>query len=169
MVTLDNVKGVIFDLDGTLLHSSLDFHAMKRDIGCPPDQDILTFIDCLACPIAQAKAHQIVIAHELADAESAGWIDEGRVILERAHRLKLPTAIVTRNCRAATSIKLRRNSVPIDIVLTREDAPPKPQPDALLMVASYWRLSVASILYVGDYIYDQQAAENAGMQWYLIT
>lgn len=169
MLTLDSVKGVIFDLDGTLLESQLDFAAMKSEVRCPADEDILTYIDNLSCPVAQAKAHQTVIAHELADAEQAGWLSEGRNILEQAHAMKLPTAIVTRNSRAATAIKLKRNSVPIDLVLTREDAPPKPRPDALLMVASYWQLPASSIIYVGDYIYDKQAAENAGMSWHLVN
>lgn len=169
MLSLDHVKGVIFDLDGTLLESSLDFSAMRRAIDCPPEQDILTFIDHLPCPVARARAHQIVIHHELEDAEQAAWLAEGRALLHHVHSLSLPTAIVTRNCRAATAIKLRRNQVPIDIVLTREDAPPKPRPEGLLMIADFWRLPADQLLYVGDYIYDRQAAENAGMRWYLIN
>jgi len=53
-------------------------------------------------------------------------------------------------------------------VLTREDAPAKPDPTALLMVANTWQLRPEDCLYVGDFIYDQQAAENAGMRWFLV-
>ena len=77
-------------------------------------------------------------------------------------------AIVTRNCREATAIKLANNAIPIDIVLTREDAPAKPDPTALLMVARQWQLNAEDCLYVGDFIYDQLAAENAGMKWLMV-
>lgn len=35
---MQHIKGIIFDLDGTLVSSSLDFNAIRRDIGCPPQQ-----------------------------------------------------------------------------------------------------------------------------------
>ena len=80
----------------------------------------------------------------------------------------LPVAIVTRNCKQATALKISNNQIPISTVLTRECAPAKPDPTALLMIAGQWQIAPAHILYVGDYIYDQQAAENAGMQWLLV-
>jgi HAD superfamily hydrolase (TIGR01549 family) len=89
-------------------------------------------------------------------------------MVEKVQAHKLPMAIVTRNCRQATAIKVANNSIPIDYVLTREDAPAKPDPTALLMVANTWQLQPEDCLYVGDFIYDQQAAENAGMRWFLV-
>mmetsp|Transcript_16814 Transcript_16814/g.43703 ORF Transcript_16814/g.43703 Transcript_16814/m.43703 type:complete len:90 (+) Transcript_16814:1-270(+) len=80
----------------------------------------------------------------------------------------LPIAIVTRNCREATAIKIVNNRIPIEFVLTREDAPAKPDPTALLHIAQHWQLQPKDCLYVGDFIYDQLAAENAGMQWLLV-
>jgi len=92
----------------------------------------------------------------------------GKAMVEKVQAHKLPMAIVTRNCRQATAIKVANNGIPIDYVLTREDAPAKPDPTALLMVANTWQLQPEDCLYVGDFIYDQQAAENAGMKWLLV-
>ena len=167
-MNLEGIKGVIFDLDGTLVESSLDFSSMRETIGCPQNEDILMFVDAIECEKAKSDAHNIILQHEIEDAQNVKWLNVGRAMVEKAQQHKLPMAIVTRNCRAATAIKLANNDIPIDYVLTREDAPAKPDPTALLMVASTWQLQPEDCLYVGDFIYDQQAAENAGMQWLLV-
>jgi len=164
----NGVKGVIFDLDGTLVESALNFTQMRADVGCPQHEDILTFVDAIACEQTKANAHSAILQHELDDAQHAKWLALGKQLVEHAQALNLPMAIVTRNCREATAIKIANNNIPISYVLTREDAPAKPDPTALLMVANTWQLQPEDCLYVGDYIYDQQAAENAGMRWLLV-
>ena len=66
-------------------------------------------------------------------------------------------------------MKVKQNAIAIDHVLTREDYPAKPAPDALLAIANQWQIQPAHIMYVGDYLYDIQAANNAGMIACLIT
>lgn len=162
------VKGVIFDLDGTLIESSLDFKKMRDDIGCPQTQDILEFIDALPNPADKQAAEAVVLQHELDDAQSAKWLPVGLAMIEQAQSLSLPMAIVTRNCHQAAHIKLTNNQAPINFILTREDAPPKPDPTALLMVAEEWGIAPEELMYVGDFRYDKEAAINAGMQWHLV-
>ena len=167
-LNLSGIKGVIFDLDGTLVESSLNFTQIRIDVGCPQHEDILTFVDALSCATTKANAHRTILQHELDDAQNAQWLPIGKAMVEKVQAYNLPMAIVTRNCRQATAIKLANNNIPIDYVLTREDAPAKPDPTALLMVANTWQLQPEDCLYVGDFIYDQQAAENAGMKWLLV-
>lgn len=165
---LSDIKGVIFDLDGTLLESRLDFAAMRKAIDCPSDTDILVFIAAISCEKARGHAESLVLQHELTDAKTAGWLTIGKQMVEKVTAAGLPMAIVTRNSREATALKLKNNNVPITRVLTREDAPPKPDPTALLTIANEWGFTPQECLYVGDYIYDRLAAENAGMRWHLI-
>ncbi|MCU7553389.1 HAD-IA family hydrolase [Alteromonas sp. ASW11-19] len=165
---LTNIKGVIFDLDGTLVESRLNFTRMRDDVGCPQDQDILEFVEAITCATTKQQAQERILQHELEDADTAKWLPLGREMVENILQHQLPMAIVTRNCRQATTIKLQNNQVPISLVLTREDAPPKPDPTALLQIASQWQLPPAHCLYVGDFIYDRMAAENAGMRWWLV-
>jgi phosphoglycolate phosphatase-like HAD superfamily hydrolase len=149
------------------VETSLDFAAIKRDIGCPAKDDILTFIDNLSCSKGQDEANRIVFEHELHDAQTSVWLPGARAFVEVARRHALPLAIVTRNCRQATELKLNRNNIGIDIVITREDAPAKPDPTALLSIADGWQIETSEIAYLGDYIYDIQAAHNADMQAWL--
>jgi phosphoglycolate phosphatase-like HAD superfamily hydrolase len=149
------------------VETSLDFAAIKRDIGCPAKDDILTFIDNLSCSKQQDEASRIVVEHELHDAQTSVWLPGAQAFVEIARRHALPLAIVTRNCRQATELKLNRNNMGIDIVITREDAPAKPDPIALLSIADGWQIETNEIAYLGDYIYDIQAAHNANMQAWL--
>jgi HAD superfamily hydrolase (TIGR01549 family) len=154
-------------LDDTLVQTSLDFAAIKRDIGCPAKDDILTFIDNLSCSKQQDEASRIVFEHELHDAQTSVWLPGAQAFVEVARKHALPLAIVTRNCRQATELKLNRNNIGIDIVITREDGPAKPDPTALLSIADGWQIETNEIAYLGDYIYDIQAAHNADMQAWL--
>lgn len=167
MFCFTTVAGIIFDLDDTLVHANLDFTKMKKEIGCEPTDDILAFIAQLSCEKQKALATQTVLQHELTDAQSSMLIDGALDFILRAKQHNLPLAIVTRNCREASEIKLRNNAIPIDLILTREDARPKPDPEALLKVAQHWQLPTHKIAYIGDYIYDIEAAHNANMQAWL--
>lgn len=157
------VAGVIFDLDGTLVDSQLDFNWLRKQVGCPEGMDILTHVHGLD-DHAQANAHHIIEQHELDDAQQARWLPGAKVLVERIQSLALPMAIVTRNSPVAAQIKMRNNQIPIEWVITRADAPPKPDPTALLNIANQWQIPPANIMYVGDFKYDLQAANNAGMQ-----
>lgn len=161
------MQGIIFDLDDTLVKTSLDFAAIKRDIGCPVNADILTFIDNLSCSVQQQEASKIVLEHEMHDAQTSLWLPGAEAFVEDAKLNGLPLAIVTRNCRQATDIKLSKNKIAIEHVITREDAPAKPDPTALLSIAKSWQIEPQKIAYLGDYIYDIQAAHNADMQAWL--
>lgn len=167
MFSFANVKAIIFDLDDTLVKTTLQFAKLKAEIGCAPNDDILSYICALDCSHQKAQANDVVLQHELADAQTSVWLPLAERFVYEAQSAGLPLAIVTRNCKQATHIKLTKNAIPIDIVLTREDAPAKPDPTALLSIANSWQIEPAQIAYIGDYIYDIQAAHNANMQAWL--
>lgn len=155
-------KAVIFDLDGTLVSSSLDFVALCKEVGCTPGDDILEYTRRLGGGKRQ-KAEQIIYDHEMRDAESAQVIDGVHDTLHALKQANIDTAIITRNSAEATRIKIARTNLNVEYVITREQAPPKPAPDALLQVAAHWQHEPRNCLYVGDYRYDLEAARNANM------
>ncbi len=164
MFNFSSVSAIIFDLDDTLVKTQLDFVQLKKEINCPVDHDILSFIECLPSYEERVEAERKVREHELSDAQTSTWLLGAKEFVTHAQRLKLPMAIVTRNCKEALEIKIEKNQIPISTYLSREDAPAKPNPSALLMLASKWALTPSKIAYIGDYKYDIQAAHNANMQ-----
>jgi len=157
-----NYQGVIFDLDNTLVSSSLNFKHIRAEIGCTEHTDLLTYIEQLPEVEAQA-AMDIVLSHEYQDAESAvlmpGVVECLAVLAEQ----NIKMAVVTRNCQHAAQLKLAKTGLEFDIVLTRDDAPAKPDPTALLQVADSWQVTPSQCIYVGDFLFDIQAADNAQM------
>ncbi|WP_026375223.1 HAD family hydrolase [Aestuariibacter salexigens] len=158
------IDAFIFDLDGTLVDSNLDFAAMKQYLGCPRDVDLLNFIDNIADNNERQAAYDYVVQQELIDAEQSRWIPGAADFIGVLNAQNYPVAIVTRNCEQAARIKVMQNDVPVKTIITREHAPAKPDPAGLLMMAEAWQLRPDNILYVGDYLYDLQAASNAGMR-----
>lgn len=155
-------KAVIFDLDGTLVSSSLDFRAICEQTGCVPGQDILRYMETLSAA-EKSKVARVIHDHEMADAHSCETLSGAVDMLAMLDDLNIRTAIVTRNSAPATQIKLARTGIKLKHVLTREDAPPKPAPDALLGLARQWGIPSGECVYVGDYIYDLEAAHRANM------
>ena len=160
IILLPSIKAVVFDLDNTLVSSSLNFPLIKLQLGCDKNMDLLTFLETLPTE-EQTNAHQHIINHELQDAHSATVLDGCHSLLETLKQQNLFTAIVTRNCNQAAEIKVQNNKINIPIVLTREDHAAKPSPDALIHLSKHWQIKPEEILYVGDYLFDIQTAKNA--------
>ena len=155
--------GLIFDLDGTLVDSRLDFAGMRREIGCPVGTGLLEFIAGREDTTERRAAEAVVHRHEMAGAANATWMPGARELLTALHRHRVPLGIVTRNSRPAAELTLRSLSAPALDLVTREDARPKPDPDGLLQLARRWQLSPSRLAYVGDFRFDLEAAAAAGM------
>jgi len=163
-----NLLGVIFDLDNTLVSSSLNFDNIREALGCSKDIDLLNFVDSL--PDQQKiGAKKVLVDYEIKDALSASKLAGTDELLALLSKLSIPCAIVTRNCKQAALIKLSKNNIDVPILFTREDHKAKPAPDALLHLAQYWKTPPENLLYVGDYLYDLQAAQNANTMSCLVT
>jgi HAD superfamily hydrolase (TIGR01509 family) len=160
--------GVIFDLDNTLVSSSLNFDSIRAGLGCPKNIDLLDFVDAL--PEKQnIDAKKLLVEYEINDALNAKKLAGTDELLALLSELRIPCAIVTRNCHQAALLKIQNNRIDIPTLLTREDHKAKPAPDALLHIAKNWKTPPENLLYVGDYLYDLQAAQNANTMSCLVT
>lgn len=168
-LNIDQIKAIVFDLDNTLVSSDMDFRWLREQIGCPLDQDLLSYVEELECDQQQQHASTLILQHELDDAQSSQPMPGCLSLLEFIATHSLHTAVITRNCDQATQTKLVHNGLSMSTVITREQFPPKPAPDSLQYLAEKWGLASYEILYVGDYLYDLQAAFNADMPSCLVT
>jgi HAD superfamily hydrolase (TIGR01509 family) len=162
------VRGVVFDLDGTLVVQHLDFEAMRREIGLPAGTPLLEALDRMVGEQYE-RALAVIRRHELAAAETAvlnpgvadflGWLGERGV----------RQAVLSRNMRVAVERVLHRCGLSFDPVVAREDAPYKPSPAGVWRICKAWGLEPAEVLTVGDYLYDLQAGRGAGTRTALVT
>lgn len=162
-LVVNGIKAVIFDLDNTLVSSDMDFKTLRQQLGCPQSEDLLEFVDKLEHPHHKEHAHNVIFDHEISDAEQSSPMLGCHDILAYLDKENIRTAIVTRNCQIATQRKLEHNKIEVGRVITRECYPPKPDPLSLQILAKDWRLMPHEVLYVGDFLYDLQAAYNAKM------
>lgn len=158
-----SIQGVVFDLDGTLVDSRLDFDRIRQEIGCPKERGLLEHVATLTDPEQIRTAEATIYRHEMAGAAAATWIPGAKQLLRTLHAKGIPTAILTRNTRAAVRLTIDTLEIPVDLVLTREDCKPKPDPEGLLQIAQTWGLPPRAMVYIGDYTFDIHAARNADM------
>ncbi|KOO09030.1 HAD family hydrolase [Vibrio hepatarius] len=168
-LNISHLKAIVFDLDNTLVTSDMDFTWLREQLGCPLSSDLLSYVEQLECQQAREKAHSVILEHELHDARTSQPMPGCLSLLDFIQRKRLLTAVITRNCAEATQQKIAHNQLNIPRIITREHFPPKPSPDSLLALAQEWQLQRHQILYVGDFLYDLQAAFNADMPSCLVT
>ena len=166
VTTIDatGISGVVFDLDGTLVDSQLDFDAMREALGFPVGQPILEHLATLSDQAEIAQAHRIIRHHEMEGAKAASWMPGAEAFVHHLKALQVPMAILTRNMQEATALTRDSLNIPIDYVLTREDCLPKPNPEGLLMIAQQWQMPTEQMVYIGDYRFDIEVAGNANMR-----
>ncbi len=160
---LGSLSGIVFDLDGTLVDSALDFPAMRRETGCPEGTGLLEFVDALNSETQRAHARAVIHRHEIAGAQRATWMPGADRLLHSIAASSLAVGIVTRNSREAAALTLDALGAPPIPLVAREDARPKPDPDGLLQLAGRWELAPDALAYVGDFRFDIEAANRAGM------
>lgn len=162
------IAGIIFDLDGTLVDSGLEFGLIRREMGLPHGVPVLESVQAL--PEDQAfRCREILRKHERDAAERAVPIPGILPFLDEMERLGLRRAVFTRNSRWATTLTLKRCGLVFDVVLTRDDGPVKPDPWAIHRICEIWSIPPERVAVIGDFSYDIQAGRRAGARAVLFT
>jgi HAD superfamily hydrolase (TIGR01549 family) len=162
------IRSIVFDLDGTLIDSPLNFSEIRDALAIPDGDYILEHIDSLDESLRKEK-HRILEQIEVAAAKKAVLIEGAMQILLHAKDLRIPTGIFTRNCHAAAAIVMSTFSLPVQKVTTRHDAKPKPDPEGLNNLLREWGQKPTDMLYVGDFRFDVECGKKAGVRTALFT
>lgn len=168
---MQQLRGWVFDLDGTLTLAQHDFPAIRRELGVPADADILTYMATLPAADytamkAQLDAIELRLAAEVQPAPGA--VALVRQLRDQGRRL----GILTRNLQVVARSTLSCLGIldcfsPED-VLGREEAEPKPSPDGIHQLLDRWQLAPDEAVMVGDFRFDLEAGRAAGSRTCLI-
>ena len=171
-MSLGDIRHWVFDMDGTLTVAVHDFAAIREALDIPSEHDILTHLAALPAAEAAAK-HAWLLEHErdlaIASKAADGAVELVRELARRDCRL----AILTRNARELAHVTLEAiglaDCFPVEHILGRDEAAPKPNPDGLLQIARAWGVSPGAMVMVGDYRFDLDCGRAAGTRTVLVN
>lgn len=157
------MRAWIFDLDGTLTEPIHDFAGLKRQLGLPPDLQVLAGI--AGRPPEQRPALlEAVRAWEVEHLERARAAPGAHALL--AFLRGRPVGIVTRNTRESALHTLEkiglRDCFDERFVIGRDDATPKPSPEGVRALLTAWGEAPEQACMVGDHVDDLRAGRGAG-------
>ncbi|HOK56768.1 MAG TPA: HAD-IA family hydrolase [bacterium] len=171
------VKGVIFDFDGTLVFLSIDFkkikekilkEAEKLNLKIPsenlPILELLEKIKKLNGEKGEkfySLGHRILKTEEIKASEKTypkkGVMD----LLVKLKEKGIKIGIITRNCREVVEKVVDRFSIPYDIILTRDDVKKyKPDPLHIKECLKKMGLQKNEVILVGDHFLDVRCGKK---------
>ena len=160
------LRGIIFDMDGTITKPSVDFAAIEREIGAKVGF-IIDYAE-RSSPEERTRALSILERYE-AQAAVESELNEGVLeMLEFLSQKKLKKAILTRNSRKSVETVLRKHNLHFEYIVSREDAKPKPAPDPIFLLSKQMDIHTDHLLMVGDYKYDIRCGKAAGTRTVLL-
>lgn len=183
-----DIKLAIFDLDGTLVGSPINFQEIKerlreRLIGYGiPEQivgNLTPMYESLFRIADEAKVDVEELKKMLEELEveriRRSFVFDGvKELLEFLRERDIRLAIFTRNCRRATELALSIHGIGgyFDAIITRDDLPwkeIKPNGEHVKKILEYFKTPPTKAIVIGDHGYDIIAGKRAGTLTMLIT
>ncbi len=176
-------RAVLFDLDGTLIETHIDFPAMTAAMQCltradgvpesvTDDKDILGLVDAAAEDVSRRggdgaalrrRAFAELEAMEVAGCSRPVLLPGTRELLLELTQRGVKVGVVTRNCRTVSVGLLARFALPHHLLLTRDDVPKtKPNPEHLWDALRLLGEPPNQAAMVGDHWMDIEAGMRAG-------
>ncbi len=183
LTDIGSMSVLLFDLDGTLIETHIDFPAMMQAMkalaaqnGVPDtviaDKDILGVVEAASSDLTQrggdgaalrAQAFAILEEMEVVGCAESALLPGADILLQTLARHHLPVGIVTRNCRRVSLDLLARYQLPYTILLTRDDVRvTKPHPDHLWEALRLLDGQPEKTAMIGDHPMDIRAGREAG-------
>ena len=186
MLPREQLQALVFDFDGTLIASRIDFALMRERVleqvrawGLDP----IPRAEALVLEVVAWAQEQLAVrsperaAAYRREAEEVLWEVERPACevaapfpgvpeaLQRARETGLALGVITRNSYRGVSAVLDRHPLPLSVIITRDDlAEVKPHPRHLLVALEQLGCPPERALLVGDHPTDLQCAQAAGVR-----
>ena len=170
----------MFDLDGTLV-DTWDLHAsclrkVTAEFGDGPSGLVQLFraqrptdIETLGALVGPERAGSALLSYgaalrELLRATSPRPIPGAVEAVNGLRHAGVAVGVCTGRSREDAQALVNASSLAVSLTVAREDAPPKPEPDALLLALRRLAVSPHEALFVGDSEWDRQQGRAAGIR-----
>ena len=155
------LRGVIFDLDGTLIDADYDWKAVRKRLGVD-EGSILSNFEKMPQDVRREK-EALLKEIEREHTRRARLMDGVHKLLSFLEKHGIKRALVTNNTRDNVSYIMEKFSLTFDVILTREDGFYKPDPAPMYEAIKKMMVSKDEVIAIGDSFLDLQAAKAAGI------
>ncbi|KAK4732643.1 hypothetical protein R3W88_025631 [Solanum pinnatisectum] len=161
------LKGIVFDMDGTLTVPVIDFQAMYRAVlghdeylavksKNPSGIDILHHIESWS-PDKQRRAYEVIADYEKQGLDRLQIMPGAAELCSFLDSRNIRRGLITRNVKDAVDLFHERFGVKFSPALSREYRPYKPDPAPLLHICSTWEVQSNEVMMIGDSLKDDVA------------
>ncbi|KAH0739818.1 hypothetical protein KY290_038523 [Solanum tuberosum] len=161
------LKGIVFDMDGTLTVPVIDFQAMYRAVlghdeylavksKNPSGIDILHHIESWS-PDKQRRAYEVIADYEKQGLDRLQIMPGAAELCSFLDSRNIRRGLITRNVKDAVDLFHERFNVKFSPALSREYRPYKPDPAPLLHICSTWEVQSNEVMMIGDSLKDDVA------------
>jgi len=186
MARLSDIEAVVFDFDGTLVDTDIDFAAIREAIvehlhqwglGEPDVEEGRYVLELIAWAEKQLQddphgqqqyreeVKRILHAMELPHCQRAEPFPGVPEALQRLRTAGRKIGIITRNSREGVAAVLSRHPLPHDVLIPRDDLSNiKPHPEHLEQALAALGVAALQALMVGDHATDIQCGQAAGVR-----
>ncbi|XP_051191738.1 haloacid dehalogenase-like hydrolase domain-containing protein At2g33255 [Lolium perenne] len=159
------LRGVVFDMDGTLTVPVIDFPAMYREVlggeaayaaaraAGGGAVDILHCIESWG-PDEQRRAYEAIARFERDGLDRLQIMPGASELCGFLDARQIRRGLITRNVKGAVDLFHQRFGMMFVPALSREFRPYKPDPAPLLHICSTWKLPPNEVIMVGDSLKD---------------
>jgi len=155
------IKGVLFDMDGTIVETDYDWKEIKNELGTR-GKPILGHLNTLDEPHRSIK-WEILERYE-EEATRKAVLKEGvSEFLEFLHAKNIKTALITNNSLKNVNYLLKKFQLNFDLVISRESGLWKPSGKPLIEALKKLKIDKDEACVIGDSKFDMLAAISAGI------